>query len=205
MIAKSNKFRVFCIRSDYHKEIETYKNSQKLIKHLIKIISAVRNLRSEFNIPYKKLIHIRIIDNDIEIIEFLRKYENELIRLLKITDISYGENSINETESAYLVIANTTIIIKLKGIINTNKELKRINDKKDKLLSQLSEVESKLKNSLFIAIDEEGGKVNRLKQKYGFHRTRSAKSLGDENNLDSTYYYSKKTSDLLKKLGKNQD
>ena len=96
----SEKLWSFLVKSDdllinkkmyYHKEIETYKNSQKLIKHLIKIISAVRNLRSEFNIPYKKLIHIRIIDNDIEIIEFLRKYENELIRLLKITDISYGE------------------------------------------------------------------------------------------------------------------
>ena len=43
-----------------------------------------------------------------------------------------------------------------KGIINTNKELKRINDKKDKLLSQLSEVESKLKNSLFIAKAPQG-------------------------------------------------
>ena len=48
-------------------------------------------------------------------------------------------NPINETESAYLVIENTTIIIKLKGIINTNKELKRISGKKDKLLNQLSE------------------------------------------------------------------
>ena len=134
----------------HHKEIIAYKNSQKLIKHFIKIISSIRNLRSEFNIPYKKLIQIRIIDNNIEIIKFLKKYENELIRLLKISDISYEESSVDERESAYLVITNTTIIIKLKGIINTNKELKRISGKKDKLLNQLKNIESKLKNSSFI-------------------------------------------------------
>ena len=134
----------------YFKEVESYNNSQKLIRHLIKIITSMRNLRSELNIPYKKLIQIRIIDNNNEIIEFLQKYENELIRLLKITNISYGENSINKSESAYLVIANTTIIINLKGIINTDKELKRISDKRDKLLNQLRMVESKLKNSSFI-------------------------------------------------------
>ena len=55
----------------------------------------------------------------------------------------------------------------------------------------------------FIAIDEEGGKVNRLKPIYGFHETKSAKYLGDINNLDSTYYYAKQTSDLLKELGIN--
>ena len=102
----------------------------------------MRNLRSEFNIPYKKLIQVRIIDNNNEILEFLQKYENELIRLLKITNISYGENSINKSESAYLVIANTTIIINLKGIINTDKELKRISDKRDKLLNQLNEAQN---------------------------------------------------------------
>ena len=55
----------------------------------------------------------------------------------------------------------------------------------------------------FIAIDEEGGRVNRLKPVYGFHETKSARYLGNLNNLDSTYYYAKLTSDLLKELGIN--
>jgi beta-N-acetylhexosaminidase len=42
------------------------------------------------------------------------------------------------------------------------------------------------KTPLFIAIDQEGGKVNRLKPKYGFPATITADSLGKINNLDST-------------------
>ena len=45
--------------------------------------------------------------------------------------------------------------------------------------------------------------MTRLKSKYGFHETKTAKYLGNRNNLDSTYYYAKLTSDLLKELGIN--
>ena len=55
----------------------------------------------------------------------------------------------------------------------------------------------------FIAIDEEGGNVTRLKPRYGFHKTKTAKYFGKINNLDSTYYYAKLTSDLLKEIGIN--
>ena len=45
--------------------------------------------------------------------------------------------------------------------------------------------------------------MTRLKSKYGFHETKTAKYLGNRNNLDSTFYYAKLTSDLLKELGIN--
>ena len=67
----------------------------------------------------------------------------------------------------------------------------------------IDEIQRNSKIPSFIAIDEEGGKVNRLKPVYGFHETKSAKYLGDINNLDSTYFYAKKTSDILKELGVN--
>ncbi len=54
---------------------------------------------------------------------------------------------------------------------------------------------------LLIAIDEEGGKVNRLKPKYGFPRTVSAASLGRLMSLDSTRHYAAQTANLLSELG----
>jgi len=56
-----------------------------------------------------------------------------------------------------------------------------------KLVSQLQELGN---NQLLIAIDQEGGRVNRLKTAYGFPPTVSAQYLGNLNNLDSTYFYS---------------
>lgn len=56
---------------------------------------------------------------------------------------------------------------------------------------------------LLIAIDQEGGKVNRLKEKYGFPKTVSAASLGAQPNTDSTRHAAARTASLLKQLGIN--
>ena len=90
----------------------------------------------------------------------------------------------------------------LGGIILFEKNIsKKRSEHQLKVL--IDEIQRNSQIPSFIAIDEEGGKVNRLKPKYGFHQTRSAKYLGDINNLDSTYHYAKLTSDLLKELGIN--
>lgn len=56
---------------------------------------------------------------------------------------------------------------------------------------------------LFTSIDEEGGRVTRLKSKYGFPATKQAGELGRIDNLDSTYLYASQTASLLDSLGIN--
>jgi len=64
-------------------------------------------------------------------------------------------------------------------------------------------LQSDSKIPLFVGIDEEGGRVNRLKPKYGFPETQEAGNLGALGNLDSTYYYAFQTARLLDSLGFN--
>jgi beta-N-acetylhexosaminidase len=56
---------------------------------------------------------------------------------------------------------------------------------------------------LLIAIDQEGGKVSRLKEKYGFAPTVSQAYLGMLNRLDSTRFYARRTAEQLAALGIN--
>lgn len=56
---------------------------------------------------------------------------------------------------------------------------------------------------LFIAIDQEGGTVNRLKEKYGFPKSVTAEYLGQVNNLDTTKFYAEITASTLAGLGFN--
>lgn len=59
-------------------------------------------------------------------------------------------------------------------------------------------------SKLLISIDQEGGRVNRLKTTYGFPKVGvSAQYLGGLNNLDSTRYYADLTAKLLQDLGIN--
>jgi len=56
---------------------------------------------------------------------------------------------------------------------------------------------------LLVSIDQEGGKVNRLKEKYGFPKSMSAAALGKTNSLDSARFYNEITAATLAGLGIN--
>jgi len=56
---------------------------------------------------------------------------------------------------------------------------------------------------LIIAIDQEGGRVARLKPRYGFDKSVSAQYLGSLQNPDSTKKYARQTGETLSELGVN--
>jgi beta-N-acetylhexosaminidase len=56
---------------------------------------------------------------------------------------------------------------------------------------------------LFICIDQEGGKVNRLKEKYGFTKSVTAATLGKSKSLDSVRFYADAMAATLAGLGFN--
>lgn len=56
---------------------------------------------------------------------------------------------------------------------------------------------------LFVTIDQEGGKVNRLKEKYGFPRSITATASGKAKTLDSVRFYAGSTATILAGLGIN--
>lgn len=56
---------------------------------------------------------------------------------------------------------------------------------------------------LFISIDQEGGKVNRLKPELGFPQMPSAEWLGTKNNTDTTKFYADNIAYTLSRLGIN--
>lgn len=58
---------------------------------------------------------------------------------------------------------------------------------------------------LFICIDQEGGRVNRLKEKYGFPRSITAEEMGNAGTLDSVRFYSEMTAATLAGLGINMN
>lgn len=79
-----------------------------------------------------------------------------------------------------------------RNIQNAEQVMKLIDD-----LQKISE------SPLFVAVDQEGGKVARLKPTRGFPATVSAQYLGNLNKPDSTQYHANKQALLLSKLGFN--
>ncbi|RYZ53297.1 MAG: glycoside hydrolase family 3 protein [Sphingobacteriales bacterium] len=71
------------------------------------------------------------------------------------------------------------------------------------LRSFISDMQRQASIPLFVTIDEEGGRVHRLKAKYGFMDMPSAAYLGKLDNPDSTRYHNRRLASLLADLGIN--
>ncbi|MEP2023818.1 MAG: glycoside hydrolase family 3 N-terminal domain-containing protein [Reichenbachiella sp.] len=91
---------------------------------------------------------------------------------------------------------------KVGGVILFEKNINAEHPKKQ-LKRTIEMIKGAANYPLFISIDEEGGKVNRLKTKYGFPSTMQAGELGEINNLDTTAFYARNTASTLQEYGFN--
>lgn len=73
----------------------------------------------------------------------------------------------------------------------------------DQVKKLVTDLKSLSNSKLIVAIDEEGGAVDRLKSTYGFPVTVSAQYLGEINNEDSTSYYAASIASTLRDMGIN--
>jgi beta-N-acetylhexosaminidase len=91
---------------------------------------------------------------------------------------------------------------KLGGVVLFEKNIAKTNSA-DSLKMLISSLQKTARLPLFISIDEEGGKVHRLKEKYGFVAMPSAAYLGKLDNADSTLFYNRRLAQEVADLGIN--
>jgi beta-N-acetylhexosaminidase len=91
---------------------------------------------------------------------------------------------------------------KIGGIVIFEKNIAKANsfNTLKKLIADLQKASAL---PLFISIDEEGGQVHRLKEKYGFVGMPSAEYLGSLDNSDSTLFYNRRLAAQISALGIN--
>lgn len=76
-------------------------------------------------------------------------------------------------------------------------------DSRESLRRLCGSLQRAASDKLIISIDQEGGKVNRLKTKYGFAQSVTAQHLGEINQEDSSRHYYRLMAEQLKTLGIN--
>lgn len=91
---------------------------------------------------------------------------------------------------------------KLGGIVLFEKNISPA-ESKTNLQNLIRNIQGQASIPLFVTIDEEGGLVHRLKEKYGFVSMPSAAYLGKLDNMDSTLFYNRRLAKELTELGIN--
>ena len=127
----------------------SFNDSNKYTKKVIEMMTALRNLRANLNISYKNEIEIFVDTKNEDLKKFISNYLNEFKRLIKTKSIKFEQVS-SQKKSAFIVLNEITILIPLEGIVDTEKEKSKLNDKKNIYTKKLKVVLDKLNNKAFI-------------------------------------------------------
>ena len=129
---------------------KNYTKSKNEIKIIIDIITSIRNLRTDLKVSYKKNLTLNVVSKQKKLISLIKNNKEDLTRILKLNNIDFNNSQISKNECAYFVFKNFNINVPLKGIIDIQSEINRINQNKNTLYNQLLKIEKNLNNKKFI-------------------------------------------------------
>lgn len=124
------------------------------INWLIHVISEVRSIRAEMNVPPASRLTLSFYDASPETHRRLRSHEDLLLKLARLDHVKAFSEPLASEEAkgaAQAVIGETTLLIPLKGAIDVNAERERLQKELSKLMSEMTGIKKKLENQEFIS------------------------------------------------------
>jgi len=131
-------------------EASVLEDDLALFEKIQSIISAIRNIRAEFNLSPNDEIELMINARDEETANALRNNEWIFRKLQSIDTFEIKTNLKKPETSASSVIEGTEVFVPLKGLIDLAKERERIEKEINRLEGFLKSVEGKLNNDGFV-------------------------------------------------------
>jgi valyl-tRNA synthetase len=140
---------------------------------VMKVTGAIRNLRSEMEIPPGKKVEAVLFSQNAEALRILeenRSYIENLARTERIETRSEGEKP---KGSASAVVGEVEVFVPLKGLINLEEEEKRLEKELAKISGDLSRTRAKLDKEEFLtrarpeAVEKEREKSRTLAEREG--------------------------------------
>ncbi len=140
------------------------------IAWLKKVITSVRNIRGEMNISPNKTLSVLFRKGSEEAKRFTQEHANYLSRFAKIADMKWLADHEVPPESATCLVDELEIFIPLRGMIDKQAELNRLDKEVSKLHDELSKCEKKLSNPNYVnhapveVVTKEKARAEEIKQ-----------------------------------------
>jgi valyl-tRNA synthetase len=115
---------------------------------VIRLISEVRSVRSEMNVPAGAKVPLVISGACDETTARAKRHEETILRLARIDAMSFGKAP---SGAVQIVLDEATLALPLAGIIDVAAESKRLKREIDKVGSEIRQLDAKLANEKFVA------------------------------------------------------
>ena len=116
---------------------------------LIAVVSGIRSVRTEMNVPASAKIPLLIIGAGEETGTRVESQLQALTRMARLSEVTYGSDV--PQGSAQIVIGETTFVLRLKGIIDLDAERVRLKREIAKEEVEIGKIDKKLGNEQFVA------------------------------------------------------
>ncbi|MBX3276929.1 MAG: valine--tRNA ligase [Acidobacteria bacterium] len=116
---------------------------------VIELVTKLRNIRSEFNIPPSTPLAVRVaVEGDIQ--DVIASMDEQIRRLARLDRIEIVDKLSHERGAARAVVGAAEIEVPLEGLIDFDKERARLEKEIGKLEAELKGLEQKLSNPQFV-------------------------------------------------------
>jgi valyl-tRNA synthetase len=118
---------------------------------LMDTVTAIRNLRSEMNVPPAAQVEVFLHSGDAQASAALRRHAQSLTLLAKVKELTFNVPSGPPAAAAKAVVEAVEIFLPLAGLIDFSEEERRLTKEIDKLSKDLNGAQRKLTNEDFLA------------------------------------------------------
>ena len=120
---------------------------------IVELISEVRSLRAEMNLPAGAEIALVVVGADKSAQARAAHWEDTLKRLARLTGVAFADAA--PKSSAQLLVRGVLVALPLEGVIDLAAEAKRLDKEIEKLDGEAKKLDAKLANPGFLAKAEE--------------------------------------------------
>ena len=125
-------------------------NARAECEQMIRLISEIRAVRSEMNIPPSQKVPVFLKDASTEITERAQRWQEAIGRLARVSEIDILEGELPQG-CAQAILEEATLVLPLEGIIDLSTERKRLQKELTKAEEEEAKTVKKLSNENFIA------------------------------------------------------
>lgn len=124
-------------------------SSAEEINWLIKMVTEIRSVRSDMNVPVAAKVRLLMKDASLTTVARLQTYDEILRRMARLESITVS----NEVPkgSIQTVVGEATLVLPIAEIIDLDKERERLNKEIGKLAANIEKIDQKLSDEKFVA------------------------------------------------------
>ncbi|QCX32966.1 valine--tRNA ligase [Caloramator sp. E03] len=135
---------------EYSKD-RSFDKDEKMMQYVIDVIRAVRNIRTEMNVPNNRRAKILLIPSKDEIKSSLEEGSMYFEKLAFASGIAFVKREDVPKDAVSAVVPGIEIFLPLEDLIDKEKEIERLLKEKEKYEKEVERVVKKLSNEGFIS------------------------------------------------------